>query len=154
MNQASPELCRDPLSDGVESDTPGEIRHWRVPSHVFATHGPFPSSRSSNDYGLPGRNRSCTRTNEWAQADLARVALRIGVTASWCRRNIAAGGLSAHVADVVAIGIGCHPSEIWPDWFSHAPNDAEVETFERQQVLRRRWASYRAGRVHVPLRIR
>jgi hypothetical protein len=36
------------------------------------------------------------------------------------------GGLTAEQADVIACMFGLHPCSIWPDWFAHAPSEADA----------------------------
>jgi hypothetical protein len=61
----------------------------------------------------------------YAQGQLAEMSSFLGVDRQsigrWTKQ-----GLSAYVADAVAIRLNVHPVEIWSDWFSHAAGDEEL----------------------------
>jgi hypothetical protein len=137
MSQANNLLHRDPLSVGVFSpmgETPRVLRP--IPPHSGVEPREFPLEPVIERLRPPGAQSAPHAGHNASQGEITRVAFRLGVSLNWVRRNMAQGGLEANVADAVAIRLGCHPVEIWPDWFSHVPTDEECELAERRTHLR------------------
>lgn len=56
-------------------------------------------------------------------ADLGRTT---SIDPSQFHRYRRKGGIPASRADVVAIALGCHPLELWPDWLDDLTEKASV----------------------------
>lgn len=58
------------------------------------------------------------------------LAAFLGVSRNRIVRSVKTG-VGANVADAIAVAVGRHPAEIWPDWYDYVPDDAEVEEADR-----------------------
>jgi lambda repressor-like predicted transcriptional regulator len=58
----------------------------------------------------------------WAAhaASVDDIALRTGLDRSTVRRQFTRDRLRADAADHIAVALGLHPSQLWPDWFPPA----------------------------------
>jgi hypothetical protein len=84
---------------------------------------------------VPGPTRMRAGKIIRADGDVAAVARAVGLDRQYVYRYLEAG-VSPHVADAIAVRLGRHPVAIWPDWFSHAPDEDEVIAFEDQERQR------------------
>jgi lambda repressor-like predicted transcriptional regulator len=65
---------------------------------------------------------------------LTEVGDVLGLPRRTLHRVLASSRLRWDAADRVAVALGHHPSELWPDWFDAAP----AQRRRRQRVLRRK----------------
>jgi len=70
-----------------------------------------------------------------SQGEVQALAIALGIDRQSVMRWDKAG-VGVHVADAIAVRLRRHPSEFWPDWFSHSPDEESVEAFERLEVVR------------------
>lgn len=54
---------------------------------------------------------------------VAELARQTGIAAATFHRYRRTGGLPASRADAVAVAVGCHPLELWPDWYDDQAED-------------------------------
>ena len=68
---------------------------------------------------------------------IAQTALALGIDRQ-CIYRWLHDGLGVYQADVIAIILGCHPVEIWPDWYElSVPTDEEIEASENAEAIER-----------------
>ena len=58
-----------------------------------------------------------------ADVSLCELALTIGLPKRTLHRVLASARLRWDIADRVAIALGHHPCEVWPEWFDLAEDD-------------------------------
>ena len=147
MNQASPGLRGDPLSDGAVAGAPRESRTdpRPVPCSLPGEPRPFSLNPVFDRLKPEGFDSEPYVGHRRSQRQVAVLALRFGVD----RQSVYPWdlqGLSANAADAIAIRLGVHPSAIWPDWFSHAPDDEDMKVFDVREKERLRNARCRENR--------
>jgi lambda repressor-like predicted transcriptional regulator len=75
----------------------------------------------------PARGLLLARARQ-AQTPLSELALAIGLPKRTLHRVLASPRLRWDIADRVAIALGHHPCELWPDWFDL---DVDLDTKEQ-----------------------
>jgi len=99
-----------------------------MPSHRPSTKRAFPFA--------PIVELIVGRWDDDGQIPATRIGLRLGVTREQVHRW-RYKGLGIDQADALAVRLGLHPVEIWPDWYRvTVPTDEEIAIADRYQRRR------------------
>jgi hypothetical protein len=82
---------------------------------------------------VPGPTKVVSGAVSRCDGDVAKVALKLGVDRQVVYRGFSEG-LGAYTADGLAIRMGMHPVEIWPDWYTWLPSEDEIEMSEARAM--------------------
>lgn len=74
-----------------------------------------------------------------ARMSVKALSLHAGLSSSTLQKSKARGGLTEYVADRVAVSLGLHPYELWPEMAEHHAADELARRRKAKAASMRRW---------------